>query len=118
MMGDGFPGAAYVGLMRDLGEAAQAQLDKVVREDDRRELGAKAVLLTSASPAQSIADYAREAPADIVVIGTHGRSGLSHLLMGSVAEKVVRIAPCPVLTVRRQEREFVTPDAIQAVAHS
>jgi len=49
-------------------------------------------------------------------MGTHGRNGVTHLLMGSVAERVVRIAPCPVLTVRHPEREFVVPDALVAVA--
>ena len=48
--------------------------------------------------AQAIAQRARDA--DLVVMGTHGRHGLAHLLMGSVAERVVRTAPCPVLTVR------------------
>jgi len=44
---------------------------------------------------------------DLIVLGTHGRSALVHLLLGSVAEKVVRKAPCPVLTVRHPEHEFV-----------
>jgi nucleotide-binding universal stress UspA family protein len=48
-------------------------------------------------------------------MGTHGRSGFSHLLMGSVAERVVRTAPCPVLTVGRHEREFIGPEAIAAL---
>jgi nucleotide-binding universal stress UspA family protein len=43
------------------------------------------------------------------VLGTHGRGGLAHMLLGSVAEKVVRKAPCPVLTVRHPEHEFVAP---------
>lgn len=51
-------------------------------------------------PAHTIAAYANAAGIDLIVIGTHGRSGLSHLLMGSVAERIVRSAPCPVLTVR------------------
>jgi len=49
-------------------------------------------------------------------MGTHGRTGVSHLLMGSVAERVVRLAPCPVLTVRHPEHEFVVADAAVAVA--
>ena len=49
-------------------------------------------------------------------MGTHGRGGVAHLLMGSVAERVVRTAPCPVLTVRHPEHEFVLPDALVAVA--
>lgn len=51
-------------------------------------------------PAQTITEYATTLGADLIVMGTHGRSGLSHLLMGSVAERVIRSAPCPVLTVR------------------
>jgi len=52
------------------------------------------------------------------VMGTHGRGALAHLVMGSVAERVVRLAPCPVLTVRHPEREFVQPDTLAAVAHA
>jgi nucleotide-binding universal stress UspA family protein len=50
-------------------------------------------------PADCVLQYARFLPADLVVIGTHGRSGFEHLVLGSVAEKVLRNAPCPVLTV-------------------
>ena len=58
-------------------------------------------------PAEDIVRLATEVQADLIVVGTHGRRGLSHLLLGSVAERVVRTAPCPVLTVRRAEHEFV-----------
>jgi len=54
----------------------------------------------SGRPAEVIVAYAKAAGADLIVMGTHGRSGLSHLFMGSVAERVIRTAPCPVLTVR------------------
>jgi nucleotide-binding universal stress UspA family protein len=57
-----------------------------------------------------ILDYAKTQNIDLIVIGTHGRSGLMHVLMGSVAEKVVRKSPCPVLTVRPEGHQFVTPD--------
>ncbi|MGC1275393.1 MAG: universal stress protein [Planctomycetaceae bacterium] len=50
--------------------------------------------------AEEIVHYAKEAGADLIVLGTHGRTGLAHVLLGSVAEKVVRKAPCAVLTVR------------------
>lgn len=56
-----------------------------------------------------ITAVAREEKADLIVISTHGYSGLKHVLMGSVAERVVRHAPCPVLVVREHEREFVNP---------
>ena len=50
--------------------------------------------------ARTIAEYARDRQADLIVMGTHGRTGVAHLLLGSVAERLVRTAPCPVLTVR------------------
>lgn len=60
-------------------------------------------------PSEDIVRLARELPADLIIMGTHGRAGMSHLLLGSVAEKVVRRAPCPVLTVRGEEHDFLRP---------
>jgi len=60
-------------------------------------------------PFQTIIEFAREQNIDLIVMGTHGHTGLAHMLMGSTAEKVVRKAPCPVLTVRHPEHEFVHP---------
>ena len=56
-----------------------------------------------------IIQAARDDDVDMIVMGTHGRTGLAHVLIGSVAEKVVREAPCPVLTVKHPEHEFVKP---------
>ena len=53
-------------------------------------------------PASAIVDHARAGAFDLIVMGTHGRTGLSHMFMGSVAERVVRTAPCAVLTVRER----------------
>ena len=53
-----------------------------------------------------IVRYAREQQADLLVIGTHGRGPIAHMFLGSVSEKVVRTAPCPVLTVRPPDHEF------------
>ena len=61
------------------------------------------------APVVEIVRYARENQIDLIVLGTHGRSGLSHVFLGSVAENVVRKAPCPVLTVRHPQHEFVMP---------
>ena len=58
-------------------------------------------------PAVEILRYAKSHAIDLITMATHGRSGVTHLVMGSVAEDVVRDAPCPVLTVRQPEREFV-----------
>ena len=57
-------------------------------------------LIVHGVPFQSIIDPAKDKGADLIVMGTHGRTGLSHALMGSVAEKVMRLAPCPVLVTR------------------
>jgi nucleotide-binding universal stress UspA family protein len=56
-----------------------------------------------------IIQAARQEKADMIVMGTHGRTGLAHVLIGSVAERVVREAPCPVLTVKHPEHEFIKP---------
>ena len=68
------------------------------------------MLATSAGrPYMEIISYAKTKSIDMIVLGTHGRSGLRHALLGSVAEKVVRKSPCPVLTIRHPEHEFVMP---------
>jgi nucleotide-binding universal stress UspA family protein len=61
------------------------------------------------SPKVEIVRYARSQDIDLIVLATHGRTGLTHVLMGSVAESVVRTAPCPVLTVRPEGHQFVMP---------
>jgi nucleotide-binding universal stress UspA family protein len=93
-------------------EGARERLKTLVTEEDRTMLHAKPVVTTSLSTAETIVDYANEHTIDLIVVGTHGRGTLEHLLVGSVAERVVRTAPCPVLTVRHPEREFVAPDAL------
>ncbi|MFN0055892.1 MAG: universal stress protein [Planctomycetales bacterium] len=67
------------------------------------------VLMVHGNPAGEIARVARDEDADLVIVGTHGRGALAHILLGSVAEKIVRTAPCPVLTVRSGEHEFLKP---------
>ena len=63
-----------------------------------------------------ITGYAKANAIDLVIVGTHGRGVVQHFLMGSVAERLVRSAPCPVLTVREHEREFIVPDALVSAA--
>jgi len=56
---------------------------------------------------QEVIEIAREKKADLIILATHGYTGLKHVLLGSVAEKIVRHAPCPVLSVRPEERDFL-----------
>lgn len=67
------------------------------------------VVTSRGSAFLEILRYAKEHSIDLIVLGTHGRGPIAHMLMGSVAEKIVRKAPCPVLTVRDPQHEFVMP---------
>ena len=69
------------------------------------------------APADEIVKYATEHDIDLIVLGTHGRTGVARLFVGSVAETVVRRAPCPVLAVHHPEHEFVTAEEPIAVGH-
>jgi nucleotide-binding universal stress UspA family protein len=99
-----FPDGSVVAspkMMQDLADQAQKHLEEWRVEAEKlvgapRVSGEKAV----GEPAAEILETAREARADLIVMGTHGRTGLEHALMGSIAERVVRRAHCPVLTVR------------------
>jgi nucleotide-binding universal stress UspA family protein len=103
-------------VQQDLERAGRRQTEALLDEEDRRDLRGIATTVTSNSPADAIVAYARENGIGLIVLGTHGRGAIAHLFMGSVAERVVRIAPCPVLTVRHPEHEFVLPDALVAVS--
>ena len=65
-------------------------------------------------PASEIIRYAADENVDLIVMGTHGRGFVGHMIMGSVAERVVRTSPCPVLTVRKPTHGFLIPDAARA----
>ena len=105
-------------LQQEIENAARKQLDDLLVDNDEQPLPTRRVLATSNAPALAIVEYAGREHIDLIVTGTHGRGAVSHLLMGSVAERVARTAPCPVLTVRHPEHEFVVPDTLVAVAKS
>jgi nucleotide-binding universal stress UspA family protein len=105
-------------LQEQIEQNARRQLHQMLVDTDRSGPRSIPVVLTSSSPATTIVDYAKARDIDLIVMGTHGRGALAHLVMGSVAERVVRLAPCPVLTVRHPEREFVRPDTLVAVAQA
>ena len=105
-------------LQEQVEAGARRQLNALLDQEDRTDLRAEAVVLTSNAPSSALVTYAREMGIDLIVMGTHGRGAVAHLLMGSVAERVVRTAPCPVLTVRHPEHEFVHPDALVAVTRT
>jgi universal stress protein A len=88
------PPAVRERVVGELREKLSALLPAAGRPDNRAEV-------IVGTPAKGIIEHAREQGVDLIVMGTHGRHGLSHALLGSVAERVLRTAPCPVLTIRR-----------------
>ena len=105
------PGMAFPApgeYMQDLQQASQEALDKL---PDPEWVDGVAVVreIRIGTPFVEIVRYAKSADIDLIVIGTHGRSGLAHVLLGSTAERVVRKAPCPVLSVRPEGHDFVMP---------
>jgi len=94
--------------LEQLTAAVQTAFERVLK--DQRLAGLKVqTAVREGAPFYEIVRFARELDVDLIVMGTHGHRGLAHVLLGSVTEKVVRKAPCPVLTVRHPEHEFVHP---------
>ena len=89
-------------VLHDHNEEALTQLRDLIPDSFQ---GAWEADVATGSPAETIVCIAQERSADLIVMGTQGRTGLSHVLLGSVAAKVVRLAPCPVLTVRYGRHE-------------
>lgn len=96
-------------IMNSLRKASEDGMKKVLAEHDAKGIAVKQVIREGV-PFREVCDYAKKESIDLVIVGTHGRSGLTHLLLGSVAERVVRSAPCPVLTVHSEEHEFIKED--------
>ena len=86
-------------LLGDLERQASAALAQVLPEAQQAKIEVSRAVAIG-SPSQKIVETAEAEHVDLIVMATHGRTGLSHLLIGSVAERVVRTAPCPVLTIR------------------
>lgn len=99
-------GFSLATLQEDWIKDARARLDAAVTADEVKAMRVKSTTLLG-HPVTEILRYAADEKVDLIVMGTHGRGPLGHMIMGSVAERVVRRAPCPVLTVRHPEREFV-----------
>jgi len=89
-------------MMGTMVQRSQAALDKLVAD---RPSASFATMLRTGDSRSVILQTAEELSADLIVMGTHGRRGVTRALLGSIAEAIVRTAPCPVLTVRRREHQ-------------
>ena len=101
-----YGGVAYASLHADVCASSERELAALAFDEVRGGVAAD-TLVRSGSPVFEIIEAAKSLPADVIVISTHGRTGLKHALLGSVTENVVRHAPCPVLVVREREHEFI-----------
>jgi nucleotide-binding universal stress UspA family protein len=95
-----------IGLFETMQNAAHDRLGHLLAAGEMRELKPECAMRLG-KPSEEIVRHAVEHEIDLIVMGTHGREGFARAFMGSVAETVVRRAPCPVLTVHHPEHEFV-----------
>jgi nucleotide-binding universal stress UspA family protein len=95
-----------IGIVETMQNAAHDRLRRLLTERDVQDLQPDYATRIGL-PAEEIVQYAHEHAIDLIVMGTHGREGMMRVVLGSVAETVVRRAPCPVLTVHHPERQFV-----------
>lgn len=94
-----------VAIEKNIGAEVDGDFNKVIKKID---IPVKKITKTGVTFVEII-DYVKAEGIDLIVMGTHGRSGIEHILIGSVAEKVVRKAPCPVLTIRPKNKSFEMP---------
>ena len=104
-----YPDAAYTLMVGTdlLPTEAKKAFRKLNDEEQIDQRLVVATIIRSGTAHQEITDAARELEADLIIIATNGYTGLSHVLLGSTTERVVRYAPCPVLVVREKERDFL-----------
>jgi nucleotide-binding universal stress UspA family protein len=100
--------AALPGVHEEMERQARERLEQLLTPEQRAEYSV-VLALRSGSPFVEVVRYARDEGMDLIVLGTHGRGAIAHMLLGSVAERVVRKAHCPVVTVRQPEHAFVMP---------
>jgi len=96
----GYPLDALAQVQTAVTTSANEQLRELAIREQRDGLAVETTLVVSARPASAIVEYAREHRIDLIVMGTHGRGAMLRMMIGSVAEQVVRTAPCPVMVVR------------------
>jgi nucleotide-binding universal stress UspA family protein len=109
-VGGEFATMDYTRCGKELCDLTEKQLAVLAREELSPGVPA-ATLVRRGNPVQQIVDVARDLEIDLIILSTHGRTGLKHVFLGSTTENVVRGAPCPVLVVREEEHEFIAKGA-------
>jgi len=111
-----FPEATLQDTWTHLTSDAEKGLQQLVKTHTRNGLQSECVI-RQGFPWEAILSFAEERSADLIVMGTHGRRGLDRLTMGSVTERVLRKAHCPVLAVRKPAHDFVEPESTSDCVH-
>jgi nucleotide-binding universal stress UspA family protein len=106
-------GFAMSDVERNIEAAVRRDLDAAVTASDHQLLDVRTVITRASNVSHSITEYAKHNAIDLIIVGTHGRNAFHRFLIGSVAERVMRTAPCPVLTVRAHERDFIDTDLVE-----
>jgi nucleotide-binding universal stress UspA family protein len=105
--------AASAELRKSLLRDAKQRLESALSAEERERVTAS-IEARVGTAADGIGEFAREKHIDLIVMGTHARRGLAHIFLGSVAERLVRTGPCPVLTIRGDRSTQVSSEAVQA----
>jgi len=98
----------YPDIEKQVNSYAEDSIKKLVEQEIPPSVKTHVVILFG-KPWREVISYAKENASDLIVIATHGLSGLSHAIYGSTAEKVIRKSPCPVLTIRHPDVKFEMP---------
>lgn len=101
-----FGQVAFPSVEDELRQRGAEELGSLIKNEIGNRVDARSMVRTGKA-FNEIDQYATEENVDLIIIATHGHSGMEHVLFGSTAEKVIRYAPCPVLVVRMAEKEFV-----------
>jgi len=110
----GYPLDALAQVQTAVTDSANEQLRELAIQEQREGLAVESTLVVSTRPASAIVAFAREHAIDLIVMGTHGRGAMLRMMLGSVAEHVVRTAPCPVMVVRDPRPRAAATHARQA----
>ncbi|MFA6457425.1 MAG: universal stress protein [Bacteroidota bacterium] len=106
----GFGQVGFPDVEKELHEKAKAELQELLKTTVPAAITATSVVSTGI-PFVEITTYAQAENIDLIIVATHGRTGVEHILFGSTAEKIIRKAPCPVLVVRAEEHDFINERA-------
>lgn len=102
----GFGQVGFPDVEKELHEKATLELRELIESNVPKTMKCTAVVSTGI-PFVEITTFAQAEEIDLIIVATHGRTGVEHILFGSTAEKIIRKAPCPVLVVRAEEHDFI-----------